>query len=132
MCGRYRLQGLTVFSPFWRNAHVLQINAVLVAIRVIANASNKCHAKLHDEITSNLDQTTANIWYSQDLMLIKLVARSSPQWRSGRSTTAHIVLDIRSLIWDFGESCTIVHGITSVPISFQLPHISYRFLELYS
>ena len=37
------------------------------------------------------------------------------QWCSGRSMTAHIVFDLRSLIWGFGESCTIVHGITSEP-----------------
>ena len=37
--------------------------------------------------------------------------KSSP----GRSTTTHIVLDLRSLIWGFGESCTIVHRITSQP-----------------
>ena len=26
-----------------------------------------------------------------------------------------IVFDLRPLIWDFGENCTIVHGITSEP-----------------
>ena len=39
--------------------------------------------------------------------------RISPQWRSARSTTAHIVLYLRSLIWGFRKSCTIVHSITS-------------------
>ena len=33
--------------------------------------------------------------------------RSSSQWWSGRSTTAHIVFDLRSLIWGFGESCRL-------------------------
>ena len=33
--------------------------------------------------------------------------RSSPPWRSGRLTTAHIVLDLGSLIWGFGETCSI-------------------------
>ena len=31
--------------------------------------------------------------------------RSSPQWWSGRTTIAHIVLDLHSLIWGFGKSC---------------------------
>ena len=29
------------------------------------------------------------------------------------STTAHIALDLRSLIWGFGESCAIIPSITS-------------------
>ena len=29
--------------------------------------------------------------------------RSSPQWRSARSTNAHIVLNVRSLIWGFAQ-----------------------------
>ena len=33
------------------------------------------------------------------------------------TTTTHIVLDLISLIWGFGETCTIVHGITSQPAS---------------
>ena len=41
--------------------------------------------------------------------------RSPPEWRSGRSMTADIVFDLRSLIWSFGESCTIVRGINSEP-----------------
>ena len=33
--------------------------------------------------------------------------------RSDRSTTtSHIVLDLRSLIWGVGESCSIVRGFT--------------------
>ena len=43
------------------------------------------------------------------------VTRSQPQCWLGRSTNTHIVLDLRSLIYRFGESCTIVHGITSQP-----------------
>ena len=42
-----------------------------------------------------------------------LTARSTPQWRSGRSTTTLIVLYLRSIIWGFGESCVIVLCITS-------------------
>ena len=45
-----------------------------------------------------------------------LEIRSSPQWRLGRLTSAHIVLawsGLCSLIWVVGESCTVVHGITS-------------------
>ena len=41
--------------------------------------------------------------------------RSSPQWSSSRSTTAHIVFDLRSLILGFGESCTIVQGTNLEP-----------------
>ena len=33
----------------------------------------------------------------------------------GCSTTPHLVLDLLLLIWDFGESCAIVHCITSQP-----------------
>ena len=29
----------------------------------------------------------------------------------------HIVFDLQSLIWGFAESCTIIHGITSQPVS---------------
>ena len=59
-------------------------------------------------------------WYSVtsrvlNAFSLSLKTRSSPQWWSGRSTTAHIVLDLRSLIWSFGESCTIVRCITSTP-----------------
>ena len=35
--------------------------------------------------------------------------------RSDRWTTAHIALDLGSLVWGFDESCTIVHCITSQP-----------------
>ena len=45
----------------------------------------------------------------------KIITRSSPQWWSGRSTTAHNVLDLCSLIWGFDESSMIVHGITLQP-----------------
>ena len=39
--------------------------------------------------------------------------RSSPQWWSGRSTTAHIAFDLCSLTWAlFGEGYTIAHNIT--------------------
>ena len=35
---------------------------------------------------------------------------------NGRSTTAHIVFDLRSLIWIYDESCTIVvQGLNSEP-----------------
>ena len=40
---------------------------------------------------------------------------ASLQWWSGRSMNTHIVLGLRSLIWGFGESCKIVHCITSLP-----------------
>ena len=43
------------------------------------------------------------------------LTKSSPQWRSSRSTVTHIVLDLLLLIWGFGESCTIVRCITSQP-----------------
>ena len=36
----------------------------------------------------------------------------SPQWWSGRSTTGHIVLDLRSPVWGFGETewyCSLHH-----------------------
>ena len=33
----------------------------------------------------------------------------------GPLDNTHIVLDLLSLIWDFGESCTIVPGIISQP-----------------
>ena len=42
----------------------------------------------------------------------------------GRLTTAHIVLGLRSHIWSFGDSCTIVHGITSQP-----ENVSYKVLQ---
>ena len=32
----------------------------------------------------------------------------------------YIVLDLRSLIWSFGDSCTIVHGIISQPMCSQM------------
>ena len=55
-------------------------------------------------------------WKYNNLILF-LCSRStrSSQWWSGRSTTAHIVFDLRLLIWGFGKSCRIVHGITSEP-----------------
>ena len=38
-----------------------------------------------------------------------------------------IVFDMRSLVWGFGESCTIVHGIHSEPeMSFILSNVLYR------
>ena len=43
----------------------------------------------------------------ESLSIRKSETRSSPQWQSGRSTTALIVFDLSSLIWDFDESCTI-------------------------
>ena len=42
----------------------------------------------------------------------KQSTRSSPQWWSSRSMTAHIVYDLRWIIRVF-STCTIVHGITS-------------------
>ena len=38
-----------------------------------------------------------------------------PQWWSGCSTTAHIVLDLCSRIWGFSGRRTIVYSITSQP-----------------
>ena len=49
------------------------------------------------------------------ISLVTVFIRSSPQWWSGRSTTAHIVLDLRSPICSFGESFTIVNCVTSQP-----------------
>ena len=46
---------------------------------------------------------------------VRKCTKLSTQWWSGRSTTANIVLDLRSLSWGFGESCTIVRFISSQP-----------------
>ena len=46
-----------------------------------------------------------------DIGFIQNSTRSSPPWRLCRSTTAYIVLDLRPLIWGFGERCTIIHEI---------------------
>ena len=42
---------------------------------------------------------------------------------TGRSTTTRFVVDMLSLIWGFGEKCTIVHCVTSQPAS-----VSYNLL----
>ena len=52
-------------------------------------------------------------------------SKISPQWWSGRSTTAHVVFDLHSLVWTFGESCTIVRAITSQPASV-FSYVLYR------
>ena len=44
-----------------------------------------------------------------------------------RSTPAHIVFNLRSLTWGFGESCTIVHVITSQPASVSSNVLSGQF-----
>ena len=44
--------------------------------------------------------------FKEITLLERSKTRSSPQWRSGCSTTSHIWLDLRSPIWGFGESLT--------------------------
>ena len=57
--------------------------------------------------------------------LIITVTRSSPQWRSGCSTTTHIVLDLRSLILGSGVSCMIVQCITSQPTKVSCAQLTF-------
>ena len=57
-----------------------------------------------------------SMWYDMtNAIRYERWTRLSPQWWSGRPTTVHIVLDLRSLIklWVSNESCVIVHCITS-------------------
>ena len=55
-------------------------------------------------------------YYMRTMHQIGWQGHPSPQWWSDCSTTAHIVLDLRSLIWGFGESWTTVHCISHQPI----------------
>ena len=48
---------------------------------------------------------------------LRILTRSSPQRWWGALTTAHILLDLCSIICGIGKSCTIVHGITSQPVN---------------
>ena len=41
---------------------------------------------------------------SRDRLMLLCHTRSSPQWWSGRSVTTHIMFDLRSLSWGFGQS----------------------------
>ena len=54
-------------------------------------------------------------WLNNPLRCVLWKTNSSPQWWSDSLMTAQILLNLRSPVWGFGESCTIVHGITSHP-----------------
>ena len=83
----------------------------------------------------NLGMTKNSLWknsisklFSAIPMFVDLrifIARLSPQRWSGRSTTAHILFDLRSFIWGFGESCTIVQGIYQNQKKKFLPHSAH-------
>ena len=66
---------------------------------------------LHDSMTSSIRNRTPcqsrriTSWH-------QIKTRLSPQWWRGRSKTRHILLDLQSLIWRFGQSCTFVDSIT--------------------
>ena len=69
-------------------------------------------ASSHFEFNSHFEHTCGRSYADIKQDLLECTTRSSPH----RSTTAHTVLNLRSLIWSFGKSsCTIVHGITSQP-----------------
>ena len=50
----------------------------------------------------------SELWYLQ-IYKLPNITRLSSEWQSGRSMTAHTVLDLHSPIWGFGGSCTIYH-----------------------
>ena len=53
-------------------------------------------------------QTVArSLVWSENVFYKTLTTGSSPQWWPDRSTTTHIVLDLRRLIWGFGGTCTM-------------------------
>ena len=57
----------------------------------------------------NRDEVDDGQW--QKLRLLRLLLptnQTAAQWWSGRSTTANDVLDLRSLIWGFGKSRTVL------------------------
>ena len=65
--------------------------------------------------------------YYQNYWICNTETRSSPQWWSGRSTTAHIVFHRRELVLGFGGSCTIVQCINAVPKNALSNVLNWRF-----